>query len=132
MKEIYEKIKYLTDRTQISTYGCVGLISTIVTIITTLVLTSLSVYLYLSNLIGYVAGFLINFILNSKLTFKKKPSLIRLIKFTVSCTISYIVNLSVIYSILIGDESYIFISQAIGMASYTLTNYIINKKWVML
>jgi putative flippase GtrA len=131
MNEI-NKIKPTIKMILVLTYSYVGLISTVTTISTIYILTYLSIYIFWTNLIGYLIGFIVNFFLNSKLTFRKDPSLPRFMKFTVSCVLSYLVNLLIIYLILKTNSSYLMISQGVGMVVYTLTNYTLNKIWVMI
>ncbi|WP_423191020.1 GtrA family protein [Actinobacillus equuli] len=91
---------------------------------------ALNVSLYISNAMGYIAGIIFSYYLNSIFTFNVETSNKRFIKFITTCGICYLINLVTIkLTLLVYYQEYL--AQLIGMGLYTITGFIINKLWVM-
>nr|WP_241622317.1 GtrA family protein [Rosenbergiella australiborealis] len=96
-----------------------------------LLLTFLGLGVYTANAIGYIAGIILSFVLNSCFTFTTKMSLPRLIKFLISCGICYLINLIAIKTCLDIFVNAKYSAQIFGMVLYTGCGFILNKLWVM-
>lgn len=113
-----------------SKYILVGLANTLLTAIIIFVLMSIGVSLYISNAIGYIAGIILSYILNSRFTFGVNVDISRFIKFIITCLICYLINLIAIrLALIIYHQEYF--SQLVGMGFYTVTGFFINKLWTM-
>ncbi|WP_241585501.1 GtrA family protein [Rosenbergiella epipactidis] len=112
-------------------YIIVGLANTALTVAIIFILTSLGLNLYISNALGYVAGIVLSFLLNSLFTFNSAMTIHKLMKFLTVCAISYLVNLVVMKTVLTFSPGSIYLSQLAGIFSYTVTGYLLNKKWAM-
>jgi len=112
-------------------YLFVGLANTLLTASLVLILTYIGLGVYSANALGYAAGIILSFILNSRFTFSTEVNTYRLIKFFITCLACYIVNIMALrISIhLMPDEKYL--SQLLGMALYTASGFVLNKLWVM-
>lgn len=81
-----------------------------------------------SNAIGYAAGLITSFTLNSRWTFAYRgPQLPALIKFLLVAAIAYAMNLLTVLVLIdrLGVNSYI--AQALGIVPYVLTSYLASK-----
>jgi putative flippase GtrA len=80
-----------------------------------------------ANAIGYGAGLVNSFVLNSRWTFRfQGPQLPALIKFLIVALVAYVANLlTVMLLIRYGVDSYL--AQALGIPPYTLTTYVASK-----
>lgn len=80
-----------------------------------------------ANAIGYGAGLLNSFVLNSRWTFGYRgPQLPAIAKFLLVALVAYAANLvTVLLSIRFGVDSYV--AQAMGIPPYTLTSYLATK-----
>lgn len=123
------KLSSLFDK-QFFRYILVGLANTFVTACFILFFTYLEFGLYEANLVGYIIGIMISYILNSVFTFSTTLSVLRSIKFLVTCIGCYIINIAMMnFSMLF--ISNIYLVQLAGMVAYTFSGFIINKFWVM-
>ena len=111
-------------------YILVGLTNTFITAFCILLLTYLEFDLYEANLIGYIIGIIVSYILNSLFTFSVKLSFLRSMRFLVTCASCYVINV-VIMKFTILFISNVYLVQLVGMTAYTLSGFIINKFWVM-
>ncbi len=112
-------------------YILVGLVNTSLTTITIFALAFFGVGVYYANAAGYAAGIMLSFVLNSIFTFESKISGSRLAKFLGVCLISYFFNLLVMKSILHVFQDKTYLAQILGVLSYTLTGYLLNKYWAL-
>lgn len=80
-----------------------------------------------ANAIGYGAGLVNSFVLNSRWTFAYQgPQLPAVFKFLVVALVAYAANLiTVVLSIRYGVDAYL--AQALGIPPYTLTTYVASK-----
>ena len=114
-------------------YILTGLINSLATYIISIILLKIfNIILIISNLLGYIVGIFISFNLNRNFVFKSKEVKIKkqFYKFIFACLFSYIINL-----IFLIFFSYIFqlsdyISQFLSMATYSLSFYILSKKYI--
>lgn len=128
---------------QLIKYGLIGLSNTFLTLIIIYVLVSLlSLNLYVSNVIGYIAGIINSFIWNKQWVFKSHNSKLKkeLILFLVGFLICYGIQIFSVWIMMaftpLKGISFIgiaspkfgeFVSTLIGMVVYTLCNYLYNR-----
>ena len=112
-------------------YCIVGGMNTAVTAIVIITLTALGAGLYISNALGYVVGIIFSYAMNTYFTFSSKPSLRRLAKFIVCCAGCYAINIIAMNLSMKFDLQNEYLIQLIGMMSYTISGFFINKFWVM-
>ncbi len=129
MKKLKKLFFKLLD-TSIVKYGLVGVINTLITGIIMLTLMNVfSVSLRLSNIIGYIAGFINSFILNKTWTFKagQSSTLQQFLKFSGVFAVCFLLQHGLV--ILLAENLLINknISTLIGMVFYTGVSYIFNK-----
>ncbi len=123
---LYHKVMNLS----IVKYGLVGVINTLITLIIIFTLmNAFSVSLRLSNIIGYVAGFINSFILNKLWTFRgnQASTLTQLVRFSAVFAVCFLLQHGMVILLvekLLLDKN---ISTFIGMVFYTLLGYILNK-----
>lgn len=116
---------------QLVRFCIVGLMNTIATMLIIFILMHMGFSLYVANGLGYTAGIILSFLMNSRFTFSVKLKLTRLVKFLVTVAISYGLNVFTIkytIGILSFNE---YLSQFSGMIIYTIACFIINKLWAM-
>ncbi|EPJ2695734.1 GtrA family protein [Klebsiella pneumoniae] len=87
--------------------------------------------IYLSNAMGYVVGIVFSFIANTIFTFTQPISINTLIKFLCVCFICYVANIIVIKIFFVFMPEKIYSAQILGMFTYTITGFILNKFWAM-
>ncbi|MCM6373843.1 GtrA family protein [Klebsiella pneumoniae] len=92
---------------------------------------ALGLGIYLSNAMGYVVGIVFSFIANTIFTFTQPISINRLIKFLCVCFICYVANIIVIKIFFVFMPEKIYSAQILGMFTYTITGFILNKFWAM-
>ena len=112
-------------------YCFIGGFNTFIGLLFIFLLIWSGISVYLANLLGYIIGFLISYILNSRFTFFVQYSNVRLIKFFIGVIISYLLNLITIYLILSFYPNMKYLSQILGVIVYTLSGFLINKFWAM-
>jgi putative flippase GtrA len=84
-----------------------------------------------ANLLGYMAGFCVSYVLNAKWTFAYSGSLsARLPHYLLLAAIAYGVNLAVVTAVLYGLNWNSYLAQACGVLPYTAINYF-GSKWVV-
>lgn len=106
----------------------IGILNTGITLFSIWVLTNLfSQSQYIANIIGYIAGLLNSYLINSKWTFKSNYSGVSLVKFIIIFIVSYLIQLLVLYGSikLLCMEG--FFAQILSMAIYTIINFLMNK-----
>lgn len=114
-----------------SKYIIVGIANTLLTLSIIFTLMYCGISLYYANAMGYGAGILLSFILNSLFTFSTNISGKKLVKFLISCLICYLINLGVIKLFLTLFPEMKYLAQLLGMGFYTVSGFIINKMWAM-
>jgi len=110
-----------------------GFINTFATYITSIILLKIfNLFLFISNLLGYVVGICVSFYLNRNFVFKsKKPEIKKQFsKFIFACFFSYFVNLIflVIFSNIFKLNDHV--SQILSMATYSISFYILSNKYI--
>ncbi|RRF75109.1 GtrA family protein [Klebsiella pneumoniae] len=115
---------------QLMKYGLVGIVNTLITAVVIFLLMHLGLGIYLSNAMGYVVGIVFSFIANTIFTFTQPISINRLIKFLCVCFICYVANIIVIKYFSFYARK-IYSAQILGMFTYTITGFILNKFWAM-
>lgn len=106
-----------------------GLVNTCISLSIMYLLTKIDISIYRANIIAYVAGIILSFILNSIFTFKVRIETSNLIKFIVVVFISYLTNLLIIYFTVPFFYPSKMLPQAAGMIIYTIVGFILNKKF---
>lgn len=81
-----------------------------------------------ANAIGYTAGLLSSFALNSRWTFAYRgPQVPALIKFLLVALVAYGMNLLTVLILIQQLELNSYVAQALGIPPYTLTTYLASK-----
>lgn len=112
-------------------YLAIGLANTIFTVTIIFFLTSLGFGVYSANGIGYMAGITLSFVLNSYFTFAIHMNVPRLIKFSITAIICYLINIVAIKTLLYFIPGGKYVAQILGMTLYTISGFILNKTWAM-
>ncbi|OLF57800.1 hypothetical protein BTN33_18155 [Aeromonas veronii] len=112
-------------------YLTIGLVNTMFTVTIIFFLTSLGFGVYSANAIGYMAGITLSFALNSYFTFSIKMNATRLIKFSITAIVCYLINIVAIKTLLCFIPGGKYVAQILGMTLYTLSGFILNKAWAM-
>lgn len=86
---------------------------------------------YLANLAGYVLGFMVSYLLNTRITFRKKYTKSTFTKFVISQISAYLFNLITIYIFLKNYPSHVYFAQIIGIFFFTISGFLINKFWAL-
>jgi len=111
-------------------YGMVGIINTLITgIIMFALMNIFSISLRISNVVGYIAGFINSFILNKLWTFKgvKSSTLTQFLRFTGVFAVCFLLQHGLVLVLaekLLIDKN---ISAIAGMVFYTGISYVFNK-----
>lgn len=116
--------------TQITKYGLVGVINTAITFLVISVLTLLDVNPYLSNVIGFVAGLLNSFMLNSRYTFNQEASVSAVSRFSAAFGLAYLINIGTLHHLVSSSSFPEILIQFISMLSYNISFFILMKVWV--
>lgn len=116
---------------QATRYVLVGIVNTAVTAIVIFSLMKMNVGIYICNITGYIVGIIFSFTANSAFTFSTSLSTKKFIKFLIACLFCWILNAIAIKLFLTEFPSEIYVSQIIGMITYTIFGFIINRLWVM-
>ena len=91
----------------------------------------LGVVAEISNFLGYFLGIIMSYFLNKRFTFNSaKKSRSTFFKFATSMYIAYIVNLIVLIIAVRFANINPYLSQVVAGISYTLTGFLLSKKWV--
>ena len=109
-------------------YGAVGVINTLITaVVIYIVQELLGRDPVPSNVLGYAAGLLNSFLLNSRWTFKSAFSWRSFIGFMLAFGVCYLLQLLVL--LWLGEETEIppYPQQLIAMVVYTGANFLLNK-----
>ena len=114
-------------------YILVGLLNTLATYITSIIFLKIfNLFLFISNLLGYLVGICISFYLNRNFVFKSKESKIKkqFYKFISACLVSYFINLIflIIFAYIFQFNDYF--SQILSMAAYSLSFYFLSNKYI--
>ncbi|AWM81055.1 hypothetical protein DKL61_12275 [Gammaproteobacteria bacterium ESL0073] len=99
---------------QFISYCLVGAVITISGLLTSLFLIWLGMSIYVANLLVYVIGCIVSYMLNSRLTFRKSYTRNRALKFFMSIGIAYISNVLLICITLFYQPDAKYIAQVIG------------------
>ncbi len=110
-------------------FGIVGILNTGVTLAVIFILMKgLSVHYAISNITGYVLGFLNSFVLNKKWTFRSKGNIgLEGVSFAAVFGVCYLIQLGVLVFMkeTVGINAYY--AQLLAMAVYTGLSFILNK-----
>jgi putative flippase GtrA len=111
-------------------YMIVGLANTVVTVFLIFTLMAYKVNALIANAIGYTAGLMLSFFLNSFLTFKIQIHRLALIRFVAAAAIAYVANFFIVVFVIrfAGEEK---VAQLVGMLVYAVVGYLLNKYWAM-
>ena len=109
-------------------YGAVGVLNTLITAVVIYIVQELMGWRPVpSNVLGYAAGLLNSFILNSRWTFKSAYSWRKLVGFALAFGVCYLLQLLVL--LWLGEATGIpaYPRQLIAMVVYTGANFLLNK-----
>lgn len=115
---------------QPAAYAAIGLVNTGITAALIFSLMASGVSALAANAVGYGAGLICSYFLNSRLTFKVDAGAASLVRFLLAAGVAYLANLLVvILTIKVTDAPHI--AQIAGMPVYTVVGYFLNKYWAM-
>jgi len=106
-------------------YNAVGIVNTLVGFGLVFLLMANGMGAKLSNLLGYMVGMVVSYVLNSKYTFKEALSFTLAVKFFAALFISYIINFAVLSLLLPLINAYI--AQLISGVVYTISSFLLVK-----
>ena len=113
-------------------FCAVGLLNTTVGLAVIFLLMRVGGMNYIAaNLVGYIVGFLISFVLNRNWTFEHKgPILNAALQWTLVVSLAYLVNLSIVITChqYMGINAYV--SQLFGVAAYTILTFVSGRLFV--
>jgi len=121
----------LSDLFQVTNFCFVGLVSTVFTLAVIYGLMFFGSSLVAANFTGYMLGIILNFFLNSRLTFKKKVNIRLFYRFLLVCLIAYIINLFGVLLVVAWLPARAYPAQLVGMLLYTAANFLLNRFWAM-
>lgn len=108
-------------------YSFIGLINTFIGYFIIFYLTYLNLLPEIANLLGYLTGFVLSYILNKKYNFKSKENYKKdLTKFFFSMSIAYMINLLVLIILFRFLEINIYLSQIISGIVYLCSGFILS------
>jgi putative flippase GtrA len=116
-------------RKQLTSYGLIGIVNTLITAVTILGLTWLGVEPILANVAGFALGLLNSFILNKRLTFKGAQNNSAL-PFLVSFGIAYSLNLAALIVSAPLTTVHVLLPQVAAMFTYNVVFFLLMKLWV--
>jgi putative flippase GtrA len=113
-------------------FGIVGLFNTLLgyaVIFSCMYLLKLSPIL--SNVLGYMVGLVVSYVLNRQFTFENKSkSKLQILRFLIVFAVSYAINLILLVVSMQTFGLQAGISQVIGGVGYVLTSFLLNKYYV--
>jgi len=110
-------------------YNLVGIINTLFGFTLIFLLMALGMDAKLSNLLGYMMGAILSYLLNSRYTFQTTPSLKDALKFFTILAVSYIINFLTLLTLL-GQEMNPYIAQLVSGVVYTLSSFLLARRFV--
>ena len=114
-------------------YGLVGVLNTIITIsVIFIFMKLLNVSYIISNIVGYLFGFINSFFLNKIWTFKENIKInakIKYLQFSLVSFIALLVNLFFLYVFTELLGIYYIISQVLAIGIALIINFLGNKIW---
>lgn len=116
---------------QFAKFILIGCVNTLMGLICIFLLLKIGTSVYLANLVGYLLGFMISYLLNTKVTFNKNYNKSTFTKFVISQILAYLLNLIAISIFLKIHSTQIYIAQFVGMIFFTIPNFLINKFWAL-
>jgi putative flippase GtrA len=113
-------------------FGLVGLFNTLLgyaVIFSCMYLLNLSPVL--SNVLGYLVGLVVSYVLNRQYTFENRSkSKLQILRFLIVFAVSYAINLVLLVVSMQTFGLQAGISQVIGGVGYVLTSFLLNKYYV--
>lgn len=125
---VWESISIMLS--QLLKYGLVGASNTLITFIVIAILTQFDVNPYASNSIGFAAGLINSFILNSRFTFERKSNSQNALKFALAFLVAYLLNLGVLYYAMTLPNIHNILAQLLAMITYNIAFFLFMKTWV--
>jgi len=126
-----DRILKFSDLFQVVNFCLAGLVSTVFTLAVIYSLMFFGSGLVAANFTGYMLGIVLNFFLNSHLTFKKKVSIRLFYRFILVCLIAYVINLLGVLLVVAWLPKSAYSAQLVGMFLYTAVNFLLNRFWAM-
>lgn len=116
---------------QIIKYGIVGTIGTIINLSVLYVLTEyFKIYYIFSEIIGFLIGIVINYLINKRWTFKeniKSDIFLKYIKYTSICTFTLILNLIILFVLVEFFYIWYIFAELMAIVFCFLINFFGNK-----
>jgi len=120
-----------SDLFQVVNFCLAGLVSTVFTLAVIYGLMFFGSGLVAANFTGYMLGIVLNFFINSHLTFKKKVNIRLFYRFLLVCLIAYMINLLGVLLVVAWLPKRAYSAQLLGMFLYTAVNFLLNRFWAM-
>lgn len=115
---------------QLIRYSIVGVCNTAITIIIIYILTYLNINPYLSNSLGFLAGIINSYILNSAFTFEQKKTIKNQFNFILSFIIAYQLNIITLYVLTTIYQISTITGQTISIIVYNIAFFVLMRFWV--
>ncbi len=116
-------------RRQLTSFGIIGALNTLITAITITVLTFAGLHPVLCNIAGFGLGLVNSFVMNKRFTFKATRDN-SLLPFLVSFGVAYGLNLVVLILSAPLGAIHTLVPQAAGMITYNIIFFLLMKLWV--
>ncbi|SDC66729.1 Putative flippase GtrA (transmembrane translocase of bactoprenol-linked glucose) [Paraburkholderia lycopersici] len=124
----FQDLASVTTHRQLVKYLFVGGINTVIATSIIFAAQALSAPPVIANVIGYGAGILISFLLNSTFTFRSPASGAAMLRFLVVAGVCWLLNLGTMLAAL-QLTGHAYAAQLCGVAVYTLAGFAGNKLW---
>lgn len=119
----------MSIRRQLTSFGAIGVLNTLITATTISVLTFAGLHPVLCNMAGFGLGLLNSFVMNKRFTFKATGDN-SLLPFLASFAVAYGLNLVVLVLSAPLGAIHALVPQAAGMLVYNVVFFILMKLWV--
>jgi putative flippase GtrA len=86
--------------------------------------------LALSVTIGFIVGLVVNYVLHSNITFKRKMEFVTFIKYLLVVAFNYILTLVLIQLLVSGLDLGLILSKIITLPVIAAVGYILSKAWI--
>lgn len=86
--------------------------------------------LELSVTVGFIVGLLVNYILHSFLTFKRKIEISTFIKYLTVVAVNYIITLALVKLLVSGMNVNLIASKIIILPIIAIIGYVLSKAWI--
>lgn len=130
--DIFSRLIYeLKKHFNFLVYVLVGVVSAVSDICSLYVASKvLNWNLALSVTIGFIVGLVVNYVLHSIITFKRKMEFVTFIKYLLVVAFNYILTLVLIQLLVSGLDLGLILSKIITLPVIAAVGYILSKAWI--